>query len=459
LKLKTAQERTSFEFFATHAITSLRGFLDSPFWQREILQAAHQNESIQHCIVALGAMHRRFYDGNNSHINQADISDEHLQFALRQSNQAIQGLVKASGPDGRIAVADKVTLMTCSVLFNSMACLQGHQKEGLQHLRSGIRMLNEMDSEESDRSQRHPINIESLRSLFVGLDMQARSIMTSEEARKWEPIPITKEQIDLQDIDVDGTSLIAMQMHIQALINHVLAFLQVAVKQFESEQEILESEYRQLLIRFDRTTILLERLCAKAASSTVDITQPLASLQLLHCQLEWFLKSPRSDLEEHFFFMRRLSEPLDLAVHFTRMLDLATRLLPNSELHPPVFTTTMGPLAALWMVVTRAPSSCIDIRRRAVELMLSHPRREGFWDGLMAGKMAQEVLRIEQQSTQEELGFSVMSNRDLIVPDDLRIVVVELSYDEKDERKAKVAYRSGRDMALNIPGNVQHLTW
>jgi hypothetical protein len=206
LNLKTTQERDSFEFFTTYAVSSLRGFLDSPFWQREVLQAAHHHESIQHCIIALGAMHRRYYEGSVSHLIEADTTDQYLQFALRQSNQAIQGLLNAGHPGNRMASADKVTLMTCSVLFSSMACLQGHQKEGIQHVRSGIRLLNELDSEE-DKSDRHPINVDSLRSIFVGLDMQLRSIMTSQDAQYWEPPPRSQSPAVMQD-DLNSSSLI-----------------------------------------------------------------------------------------------------------------------------------------------------------------------------------------------------------------------------------------------------------
>jgi hypothetical protein len=405
-------------------------------------------------------MHRRFYEGNSSRIDQSDMSDEHLQFALRQSNQAIKGLVTTSGPGGKIAVADKVTLMTCSVLFNSMACLQGHQREGMQHLRSGIRLLNELDSEEEGNTKRHPISVKSLRTLFVGLDMQARSIMSSEEARDWEPVLVIPEQSDLQDVNTDDASLVDMQMHIQTLINQSLAFLQLTVKRFANQKEVIYHEFRQLLARFDRSTRLLEKLRAKAAYSAVDITQALASLQLLHAQLEYYLKVPRSSAESEYAFINdALSSPFDLPAHFTKMLNFAAQLIAGNTSLSPVFTTTMGPLASLWMVVTRAPSSCFALRKRAVQLLLSHPRREGFWDGLMAGQMAQEVLRIEQESTHAELGFAAMAGRELLVPDDLRIVAVSLTYDEVEDRKARVAYRTAQDMVTNSPGRVGSLTW
>jgi hypothetical protein len=141
------------------------------------------------------------------------------------------------------------------------------------------------------------------------------------------------------------------------------------------------------------------------------------------------------------------------------MLDLATRLLSHNSSFSPVFTTSMGPCAALWLIASRAPSSCQAIRKRAVRLMLSYPRREGFWDGLVAGQIAQELLRLEQESTQEELGLMTTPNRDLIVPEDLRIVVIKLKYDPVDNRRATVDFRSVRDMAMDRPGKRQLLSW
>jgi hypothetical protein len=459
LRLKTVQEQDNFEFFITHAVSSLRGFLDSPFWQREILQAANQYESIRHCIVALGAMHRRFYEGRDSHINEADMTDQHLQFALRQSNQAIQGLIKATSPGGHGSGVDKVTLMACCILFSSMACLQGHQKEGLQHLRSGIRMLNEVD-EEDNKSHSHPIDVESLRSVFVGLDMQARSIMPTAEASNWEPTPRTKEPDILLHVDVNDRSLLAMQRYLQALLNRTLAFLQASLGRSLDERDDVYQGYRRLLARFHHGTKVLENLCAKATQSASDFTQPLIALQLLHSQLEYFMQSPRPDLEAKFEFMTNpFEEPFDAAAHFTRLLDLATQLLPHSSSLSPVFTTSSGPLQALWLIASRAPSQCLALRRRAVELMLSYPRREGFWDGLVAGQIAQEVLRLEQESAQREMGMSLMPIHDVVVPAELRIIVVALVYDEQDDRKARVEYKNAQEVARGVPGQVQHLAW
>ncbi|KAH7411903.1 hypothetical protein DE146DRAFT_641698 [Phaeosphaeria sp. MPI-PUGE-AT-0046c] len=460
LQLKTKQEQVSFDFFARYAVFSLQGFLDSSFWQREILQAAHQNESIQHCIIALGAMHRRFYEGSISHIRESDMADQYLQFALLQSNQAIKQLLKGRGPNGYMTGSDKVTLMTCCVLFSSMACLQGHQKEGMQHLRSGIRLLKDIDADQDQNLGRHPVDIDSLRSMFVGLDIQARSIMSTAEFETWEPPPHSKEPALSLKPDLDEETIVALQLRLQSVVNSVLAFLPATSRRSVDDWESVYCDYQGLLKRFNHTTEILDQLLIKASRTQGQYTQQLTAVQLLHCQLEYYLRCPRVDLADKFpFTWDNLNKPLDPTAQMARMLDLATQLLPHNSSLAPVFTTCMGPLSALWLIATRAPSECTAMRKRAVRLMLSSPRREGFWDSMVGGQIAAGVLKWEQETTQAELGLGTCPSRDLVVPDDLRIAAVMLAYDENDDRKATVEFQNARDLAMGRRGKMQIVVW
>jgi hypothetical protein len=459
LRLDTAQERDSFEFFSTYAVSSLRGFVDSPFWEREIFQAAHQHEPIKHCIIALGAMHRRFYEGISTHLAAADLTDNLLQFAFRQSNQAIRGLIKASvsGHD-QITGVDKITLMTCSILFNSMACLQGHQLEGLQHLRSGLRMLNEMDHNGIDRLEPHAIELESLRTIFVGLDMQARSIMSAKDSSDWEPMPQAKWSTILPNADLDDRSLFGLQGYFHGLFTHVLGYTQATRKQPTEERNTTDPQYCRLRARLDQGISLLDKLFERSTSDSD--TQPLMALRLLHTQTEFMLQCPHHDSLPTFGIMEDTpGKPFDAAAHCAKLLDHAVVLLGNSPLQSPVFTSASGPLAALWMVATRAPSYCMALRKRAARLMITCARREGFWDGHLGGQVAFELLRLEQESVQSELGLSTVPGRDLVVPDDLRIMGVSFSNDDNDNRRAKVEYWNSRNVAEGSPGHVQWLHW
>jgi hypothetical protein len=465
LRFDTREERESFDFFTSHAVSSLRGFLDSPFWQREVLQAAHQNTAIQHCVIALGAMHRRFYEGKGSHLTEGDMSDNYLQFALRQSNQAIQDLVRKQAPNDAIGRTDKVTLMTCSIMFSSMCCLQGYQKDGLQHLRSGIRMLNETD--EDDRFEDHPVDVESLRTIFVGLDMQARSIMPSYEAPTWVARPKTKELSLSSSSPLNMESLLAMLRYMESMSNHIFLFLQKSFLRPVEEADSVYTEYTDLIMRYHQGTVVLEALWAKAPAFGDEFIQPLTALELLLCEQEYLIRCPRPDMDAKFSFFREYTqakhpfkESFDVAEQFVRLFELATKLLPVSSSSRPVFTTTVGPISALWLVAFRAPSSCQALRKRAVKLMLSHPRREGFWDGMVAGQICQEALKLEQESTRAELGLLPNdATEDLIVPDNLRIIAIHITYPEDNDRRARIGFSDVRDVAIGLPSAVRWISW
>lgn len=406
-------------------------------------------------------MHRRFFEGSLPHIQESDMADQYLQFALLQSNEAIKALLKARGPTGRMKGSDQVTLMTCCVLFSSMACLQGHQKEGMQHLRSGLRLLKEVDAERDSDIERHPVNIDSLRSMFVGLDMQARSIMSTAEFLNWEPAPRTKEPQISPNPDLDDKTLVALQLRLQSLVNSVFEFLPASAQQPVEDWDNVYRTYQKLLKRYNHLTELLERLLIKSEADTKgQYKLQLTALQLLHSQLTYYLRCPRIDLGEKFAFTRNnLDGPLDLTMHLAKMLDLATQLLHTSSSLSPVFTTCMGPLSAFWLIATRAPSTCTAMRKRAVCMMLSAPRREGFWDSMVGGQIAAEVLKWEQENTRAEFGLEASPGKDLVVPDDLRIAAVALTYDEMDERKATVEFVSARAMAIGMRGERQVIVW
>ncbi|CAE7196471.1 hypothetical protein PTT_10272 [Pyrenophora teres f. teres 0-1] len=468
LRLNTREERESFEFFTCHAVSHLRGFLDSPFWQREVLQAAHRDSAIQHCIIALGAMYRRFFQGRGSHLTEHAMSDTYLQFALRQSNRAIQDLLKKQIAGDYVKDrTSKVTLMTCSILFSSMCCLQGYQKQAIEHLRSGIRMLNEMDEEEE--KEPHPIDMESLRTIFVGLDMQVRAIMPSRTSGSWVTKPKTKPLSASPNGVLNMTTLITMLQHMESLMNTIHAFNQKSVLlDPEEAADDVYAEHSDLVSRYHRGVIVMRHLWAKAPDHGDEYIQPLTALELMQVQMEYLLRYPRADLVAKFPRLGTFKEvkapfkqPFDVTAQFFRVFELATKLLPIATSPAPVFTTTMGPIAALWLVAIRAPGPCQTLRRRAMKLMLNHPRREGFWDGMIAGRIAREGLQLEQERVRAKLGLKEHDEPlgDLEVPDEERIVAFYISHPDDDDRKAKVELSNQRDMAVGIPGAVRWLSW
>jgi hypothetical protein len=469
MRLNSKEERESFEFFTSCAVSNLRGFLDSPFWQRELLQAAHHEPAIQHCIVALGAMYRRFSEGSDSCLTETAILDKYLQFALRQSNQAIQDLLKKHALSDKVRKTDKVTLMTCAILFTSMCCLQGYQRDAIEHVRSGIRMLNEADEEEEQEDEKlgHPIEMESLRTIFTGFDTQIRAIMPTHLSHNWVAKPKTKSLSTSSTHTLSMSTLHAMLGHTQSLMNSTHEFNQRTKLRSAYDVKEVYTEHTELIMRFHRGAVVMERLWEQASSSGDEFLQPLTALELTQAQMEYLLRDPRSDLVVKFPCLANFKDaqepfnkPFDVVAQFSRIFELAAKLLPLSGLQTPIFQAPLGPISALWLVAVRAPSSCQALRKRAMRLMLNHPRREGFWDGMLAGQIAEEALRLEQERARAELGLLDHDlNRDLEVPDHLRIIAFYMTHPEDSDRTVKVEFSDARDLAIGIPGSVRWVSW
>jgi hypothetical protein len=187
LDLNSTQEQEAFHFFKHHTAGELSGFIDSTFWQFEVLQASHTLPAIRHAIIAMAAMHRKFIVARMP-VLPDDRPDGQLQFALLQSNRSIQELRKLTT---RKSTSDSMAMMTACILFYCLACFQGHQKIALDHLRHGLMILHEVDKSlgVGDDGDDHPVKLASLRAMFVTMDVQARGIMSDECLSTWPAHP------------------------------------------------------------------------------------------------------------------------------------------------------------------------------------------------------------------------------------------------------------------------------
>ncbi|KAJ9612638.1 hypothetical protein H2200_004235 [Cladophialophora chaetospira] len=126
------QEHRSLVFFCQRTAPEWSGWRDAAFWNKLILQACHQNRSILHGVVALGALHESSeVDGE---------SDEHCdlqQLALYQST-------KASRMAYETAMSDITALISCVIFI----CLQNLQDShtAYQLLKSGHSLITDIDA-------------------------------------------------------------------------------------------------------------------------------------------------------------------------------------------------------------------------------------------------------------------------------------------------------------------------
>ena len=112
--LASEEERRCFDFFRSRTSVQMAGCFSSELWDRLILQATHYEPAIRHAVLALGSLHERFVNEDQSLQKQAWSRDEG-GFALEHYNLAIQSLMNPAN-SGRLSI--DVCLIAC-MLFCS----------------------------------------------------------------------------------------------------------------------------------------------------------------------------------------------------------------------------------------------------------------------------------------------------------------------------------------------------
>ncbi|KAF2019064.1 hypothetical protein BU24DRAFT_405778 [Aaosphaeria arxii CBS 175.79] len=409
LRLDTAEERASLSFFEQHASLELCGPFNSKFWQRQLLQAAQIHPVIRYSVVALGAMYRKLASGTASNVPD-DPTDNQIRFALQQSNRAIQELVK---PARAASPADKITILTSCVLFHSMACIQGLQMNALSHLRSGLKLLQEIDEQYpniQEMARDQPITIDCLRSIMVSFDVQARTQMSVPDLLDWELPPGHGQYHTYAD---SYTAICQAQVYLEALLNHILCYLQSLYKPEKWNPTTIMTTLSLFKeqIMFGRTMVDDIEAQLYAENDTAQ-RRAFIALRMLQTTAEVFINivERRTRIAQACNDMSDRHSASDEP--FYRLFDLASELLELTATPRqvdgcpsvrPVFSAGYGSVAALWMVSVRAKS--FNLRRKAINMLLNNPRREGLWDAPSVGQIAKAILEFEETSAREELGI------------------------------------------------------
>ncbi|KAF1966365.1 hypothetical protein BU23DRAFT_518131 [Bimuria novae-zelandiae CBS 107.79] len=430
LDLNSTQEQEAFHFFKNQTAYELSGFFDSVFWQFEVLQASHTIPAIRHAVIAIAALHRKFISGRMPVVPD-DISDKQIAFAIEQSNRAIQELTRSSS---QRTISDMMDVMTACIMFYCLCCFQGHQATALEHLRSGLKILHQLDQSfdnETDDMEVHPVSLKTLRAIFVTMDVQARGVMSKEMLETWAHRPKRNFNKPPRQFVTFSQARYAFE----AVYHEMLGFMQALDVNPPSGPDAprwLQGQYQQFQREFDALSIRLDEFLARLSQVTAqEDRESILGIKLFRAQIGIYLRLFKGfdavkcsreiewEVEEHDMILildlacELLRAPPDISAPAgTRPEDYYPdtadpEYVTEAEIPAyarPVFSSNSGLLSALWLVVTKSRSS--TLRRRAMALMLDFPRREGIWDGVVAGRVAWEILRLEETAVDGVLGVN-----------------------------------------------------
>ena len=122
---------------------------------------------------------------------------------------------------------------------------------------------------------------------------------------------------------------------------------------------------------------------------------------------------------------------------FEEMISLSQSILEHPDCARESFTFDSQVVKPLWTVARKCPHRLV--RRQAVSLLLSSPRREGFWDATLSGELAAWITAVEEEEVEGDY-----------VPEETRIS----NFDVKVDLQARAAQARCLKPEKGFPGKL-----
>ncbi|KAI4124592.1 MAG: hypothetical protein LQ347_005681, partial [Umbilicaria vellea] len=389
----SGKERRSFHYFRNQTIPDLSGYFQSGFWDRLVLQFCHAEPAVRHALIALGAVHETFKTIGD-YATKTGRNEWECRFSLQQYNRAITKLRKHLSTKGHQSV--EVALICC-LLFICFESLLGNHESALCHLESGIDILRGWrarnvhlsssniwsPSSESDIIEDHLVQV------FSRLDMQA-TLLLDTRVPQCQTIQPIHGNIALDCIPTRFVGLSEARSVLDKIGNQLALFIITNHPDPDLPPDSVSSatkmEQTELTARLEGWSQAYDDLLTKTSTMmTVNELRGAILLRMHRKALSLILAGGVSVSERVFDrFTGTFAEIISLSESL-----LKSKGRSGFAKGSPTFALDLGIVAPLYMTARK----CTDpiIRQRAVSLLHASARREAFWDGAMAAKVAEQV--------------------------------------------------------------------
>lgn len=437
--LNRAQQR-DFAYTRSQVVAVTHGLRSLSFWRNVILPACHQEPSVLHAVLAL--THTGHHSTTDARRNINDSRRDHLCM-LMEYNSAIQSLTKAQIDQRDDAHSLRVTLIAC-ILFTAIELRTGRITEAIKHLGEGRKLFLSLDThlDASDHRKNGRPRVllpsrpqcvdEEILAIFADLDIQATWFGSSRP--QWELVPrhsgfeqLTSEDTMSSKWSAEDIELLhEAQQHLTILLNEVV---QLTGQRLNAEQHSVINhatglQRHHLVAGLDQWRICYERRCLTWISghNTQDPWKTHAALMLIHhAWLTVFLSVSHWEVKETAYD--------GYARQFRTIVDMAAMVLPENEVQAQPFSLDFGLILPLWSTAMKCRHP--RVRREALAL-LRRAGNEGLWDASLVAFLAEETIKIEEDTDVHEGGNYVVTSLvfSQSVPLDRRISGVEVDRED-----------------------------
>lgn len=401
------QEQRYFRFFCDKTSQGLSGYFDSALWSELVLQACENDSAIRHAVVAIGALDltsKRSTSRIQAHQILNDDAEQDHRFALQQYGLAIKRM-RESTSEKKV---DLRTMLIGCILLTCFETFHGNHQSAIAQMQSGLSLLEDWHAQ-------HTPNLDevlgtSSPSPFVVDDeiLQALGRLDLQSMTFLDPRP--KEihnrmrrygQASINAMPETFATLKEARVYLELVMRRFMHFM-ISISNVEGSDGVMKLS--------DPLPDIPEFILA-------DQRRHMKELQRWHSAFMPLLKYARTvegkknflaatALETHYLSSyfgldamtldSRSSASRSMPV-FREIVSLCTDILshPSAIADETKYTFDLQIVASLYATGLRCRHS--GIRRQAVALLLSSPRREGVWDAVLAGKIVGWVADIEEE--------------------------------------------------------------
>ncbi|RAL04822.1 Zn(II)2Cys6 transcription factor [Aspergillus ibericus CBS 121593] len=369
----TADEHRCFSYFQHHTVANLTVFFDSPLWQQLVLQMSRADPAVFHAVNMLSAAQQESEAHEMQLSEGAHRRSQGYYFSLREATRTMRLLnERHASQDPQL----RQVILVCCLLFVISEVLLGRWDCALAHLRSGLRILKELEDHNQLESEVAP----ALLAVFRRLDVQASLYGTGDPILRLEQEPNSSSHL-FQAPSGGFTSLSQVQ---EALAN----VMEQGIPLFSRSLILSETNYESLyltqgrllrgLAQFDEHfKLFYERHYHKLSEKErrgADIVKRNYIGHTLALKM-LFIHGP---VPEHFIpdFLAVLQAHEDKFDQFRKLSGMVMDHLL---------------IANVYLVATRCPDA--GIRLRAIYLLRAWPHYEGLHNSVVAAMMAFRALQ------------------------------------------------------------------
>jgi len=414
-----------------------------------MLQACERSQAVRHGIVAIAALDltsdASFNRRQTPHMRSDSLDpNAHHEFALQKYGVAVRHMRNSVNKGDQ----DLATiLMTCLVII-CFEAFHGNQDGAFSQLDIGLKMI-EQAAKTNTSSTRHedglsssllsPVDNELIRA-FIRLDTQSLFVQNEETAfrKGFVLVNLTDMPTQFRTLKEAGHYRDLIHMQWMYFIDLVLkegqdfsCLQNLPMLSTDNSSRSLEEEgiyYLSISQRWQGAFKPL--LCDGQSSPGKPNFLATKTLELVSLSVRFICEtiplqgtSRKRDSKE--------SMPL-----FRQMVSLAKIIVgdPTDKQNQGVFTFVPQIIIPLYVVGYSCPHS--PTRREAIRLLISTRRREGLWDAVMAGKIVEWVMHVEEELLEGEY-----------MPEDMRMVKLTMKWDLMSRTASVVGLMPVKDSA------------